>query len=121
MNTDLVDKGVIRELVGQIGLSNLDILLLKVQHEVPTLWDQMVRANQDSDSSNTQRYVHSLASVFRSVGLLQVGDALAGIETKLRQGEEMNPDWISKLERYKEDSLQALSSYMKKELHTVNS
>ena len=121
MNTDLVDEGVIRELVGQIGVSNLGIVLLKVQREVPTLWDQLVRANQNSDSGNTQRHVHSLASVFRSVGLLHVGDALAGIETKLRQGEEMNPDWISKLERYKEDSLQALSSYMRRELQTANS
>lgn len=121
MNTDLVDEGVMRELTRQIGVSNLGIVILKVQREVPGLWDQLVRAHQNFDNGSTHRHVHSLASVFRSVGLLHIGDALASIETRLRQGEEMNPDWIAKLERSKEDSLQALSVYMDRELQTGNS
>ena len=112
MDTELVTQSVIDELIRQIGRDNLRIVISKVRTEATQRWDELVTADKQGDKDATKRHVHSLASIFRSVGLMPAGDALGAIETKLRAGEEVPPGWLNELEKLKTDSIIALTEQM---------
>jgi signal transduction histidine kinase/FixJ family two-component response regulator len=112
MDTVLVTPNVIDELIRQIGPDNLRIVIGKVRTEATQRWDELITAEKQGDKDAIKRHVHSLASIFRSVGLMPAGDALAAIETKLRAGEEVPPGWLNVLEKLKTDSIIALAAQM---------
>jgi len=114
MDTELVTESVIDELIRQIGRDNLRIVIDKVRTEANQRWDELVVTDKQGDKGATQRHAHSLASIFRSVGLMPAGDALGAIETKLRAGEEVPPGWLNELEKLKTDSIIALTERMEK-------
>ncbi len=104
----LLHLSVLEELEQQIGRGNLATVVDKVLTEADQRWDELVAAESAGDRATVQRHVHSLASIFRSVGLLEAGDALAAIEISLRAGEELAGDWLATQERLKSTSLRAL-------------
>jgi len=108
----LVDQAVLEELKRQIGPDNLKIVLTKVLAEAAQRWEQLVSADSSGDKVAIQRHVHSLSSIFRSVGLMPAGEVLASIEVQLRAGAEVDVGWIEELEQMKTDSLQALSQQL---------
>jgi signal transduction histidine kinase/CheY-like chemotaxis protein len=110
--TALVDEAVLHELIHQIGQENLRTVVKKVQTEALQRWEELCEAASEGDMATAQRHVHSLGSIFRSVGLMPAGDTLAAIESKLRAGEKLSVDWIPGLEPIKDRSLQALDRYM---------
>jgi signal transduction histidine kinase/CheY-like chemotaxis protein len=110
---ELVSQRVIDELTGQIGHDNLRIVISKVRTEAIQRWNELVIADKQGDKDATQLHVHSLGSIFRSVGLLPAGDALRAIETQLRAGEEVPPGWLNTLETLKNQSIIALAAQMK--------
>ena len=112
MDTVLVTPNVIDELIRQIGRDNLRIVISKVRTEATQRWDELITADKQGDKDAIKRHVHSLASIFRSVGLMPAGDALAAIEIKLRAGEEVPPGWLNVLEKLKTDSIIALAAQM---------
>lgn len=109
IDTELVTESVIEELIQQIGRDNLQIVINKVRTEATQRWNELVTADKQGDKDAIQRHVHSLASIFRSVGLMPAGDALGAIETKLRAGEEVLPGWLNELETLKTKSIIALT------------
>jgi signal transduction histidine kinase/DNA-binding NarL/FixJ family response regulator len=113
LHTELVNQAVIDKLTGQIGYDNLLIVISKVRTEATQRWDELIAADKQGDNGATQRHVHSLASIFRSVGLMPIGDALRAIETQLRAGEEVPSGWIDVLERLKNNSIIALVEQIK--------
>jgi len=114
--TELVSESVINELIRQIGRDNLQIVIGKVRTEASQRWNELLTADKQGDKDATQRHVHSLASIFRSVGLRPAGDALRAIETTLRAGEEVPPGWLRSLEKLKTDSIIALTEKMEEPL-----
>jgi len=114
-DTELVTQSVINELIRQIGPDNLQIVISKVRTEATQRWDELVTANKQGDKDAIKRHVHSLASIFRSVGLMPAGDAVGAIETKLRAGEEVPPGWLNALEKLKTDSIIALTQRMEEQ------
>ena len=110
--TALVDEAVLHELIRQIGQENLRTVIEKVQTEALQRWEELCEADSEGDMASAQRHVHSLGSIFRSVGLIPAGDALAAIESKLRAGEELSVGWIPGLAPIKDHSLLALDRYM---------
>jgi two-component system, sensor histidine kinase len=110
--TALVDEAVLHELIHQIGQENLRTVIKKVQTEALQRWEELCEAASEGDMATAQRHVHSLGSIFRSVGLIPAGDTLAAIESKLRAGEKLSVDWIPGLEPIKDRSLLALDRYM---------
>jgi two-component system, sensor histidine kinase len=106
---DLVDQAVLEELKRQIGPDNLRTVLSKVLAEAAQRWEELVSADNSGDKAAIQRHVHSLSSIFRSVGLLPAGEAFAAIEVQLRAGAEIDVEWIEGLEQIKTNSLQALN------------
>ncbi|MEH6517204.1 MAG: response regulator [Halioglobus sp.] len=109
---ELLDQAVLEELKRQIGPDNLKTVLTKVLSEAAQRWDDLVVAESNNDSSAIQRHVHSLSSIFRSVGLMYAGDILASIEGQLRAGVELDVGWVQGLEKTKTDSLQVLSQQL---------
>jgi CheY-like chemotaxis protein len=112
IDTELVTESVIEELAREIGRDNLRIVINKVQTEATQRWNELATADMQGDKNAIQRHVHSLASIFRSVGLMPAGDALGAIETKLRAGEDVPPGWLNALEKLKTDSIIALTEKM---------
>ena len=108
----LVDEAVLQDLIRQIGQDNLRTVIDKVQTEALQRWEELLEADSNGDIPVVQRHVHSLGSIFRSVGLIPGGDAFAAIESKLRAGEELAADWIPALASLKDDSMLALVRYM---------
>lgn len=115
IDTELVTESVIEELIRQIGRDNLLIVISKVRTEATQRWSELVTADKQSNKDAIKRHVHSLASIFRSVGLMPAGDALGAIETKLRAGEEVPPGWLNALEKLKTDSIIALTQRMEEQ------
>ena len=109
MDTELVTQSVIDKLILQIGHDNLRIVISKVRTEATQRWDELVTAEKQGDKDAIKRHLHSLASIFRSVGLMPVGDALGAIETKLRAEEKVPQGWLNALEKLKTDSIIALA------------
>lgn len=110
--TALVDEAVLDELIRQIGQDNLRTVTKKVQTEALQRWEELCEADSEGDMATAQRHVHSLGSIFRSVGLIPAGDALDVIESKMRAGEELPVGWIPGLAPIKDQSLLALDRYM---------
>ena len=108
----LVDEAVLQDLIRQIGQDNLRTVIDKVQAEALQRWEELNEAAGNGDKATAQRHVHSLGSIFRSVGLIPAGDAFAAIESKLRAGEELEAGWIPALAPLKDDSVAALGRYM---------
>ena len=100
------------DLIRQIGRDNLATVIDKVRAEAALRWDELVAADTAADTAALQRHVHSLASIFRSVGLVRAGDALKEIEITLRAGERPATGWIEALEPLKSDSLSALQQHL---------
>lgn len=119
MKTRVVDTDVLENLVLHIGAANMRIVVAKVQREVPVLWQELIESSRDRDNEATERHLHVLATVFRSVGLIKIADALVGIEMKLRVGESVDPVWISGLEEVKHVSMEALSLQLEREFPAV--
>ena len=109
---DLADQAVLDDLIRQIGRDNLATVIDKVRAEAALRWDELVAADTAADTAALQRHVHSLASIFRSVGLVRAGDALKEIEITLRAGERPATGWIEALEPLKSDSLSALQQHL---------
>lgn len=108
----LVDEAVLQDLIRQIGQDNLRTVVDKVQAEALQRWEELREAAGNGDTATAQRHVHSLGSIFRSVGLIPAGDAFAAIESKLRAGEQLEAGWVQHLAPLKDDSVLALGSYM---------
>lgn len=109
---ELADPAVLEDLVRQIGRDNLAIVIDKVRAEAALRWGELVAADKAADAAALQRHVHSLASIFRSVGLIRAGDALKEIEITLRGGERPASGWIEALEPLQSDSLRALEKQL---------
>ncbi|MEH6585721.1 MAG: response regulator [Halioglobus sp.] len=105
---EFLDNDVLEELKRQIGADNLEIVLGKVVAEASQRWTDLIIANDGGDAAGIQRNVHSLSSIFRSVGLMYVGDALAVIEGQLRTGKKVRDGWLQELEISKTESLKRL-------------
>ena len=108
----LVDEAVLQDLIRQIGQDNLRTVVDKVQTEALQRWEELREAAGNGDMATAQRHVHSLGSIFRSVGLIPAGDAFAAIESKLRAGEGLEAGWVQNLAPLKDDSVVALGRYM---------
>ena len=108
-NHALVDQNVLIDLIQQIGRDNLQLVIDKVQTESIQRWQELEIAELEGDTSAVKRHVHSLASIFRSVGLLPVGESLSAIEDTLRAGETPPPGWLQELVQLRADSLDALN------------
>ena len=108
-NHALVDQNVLIDLIQQIGRDNLQLVIDKVQTESIQRWQELEIAELEGDTSAVKRHVHSLASIFRSVGLLPVGESLSAIEDTLRAGEKPPPGWLQELVQLRADSLDALN------------
>jgi signal transduction histidine kinase/CheY-like chemotaxis protein len=109
---ELVDEAVLQDLIRQIGQDNLRTVVDKVQTEALQRWEELREAASKGDMAAAQRHVHSLGSIFRSVGLIPAGDAFAAIESKLRASEELEAGWVQNLAPLKDDSVVALGQYM---------
>ena len=109
---ELLDQAVLEGLRRQIGPDNLETVLRKVLSEATQRWEDLISAESNGDQAAMQRHVHSLSSIFRSVGLMHAGDALAAIEVKLRAGAKLNVGWVEGLEKAKTDSLNALKQQL---------
>jgi len=109
---ELADPAVLEDLIRQIGRDNLATVIDKVKAESELRWAEMVAADTAADAAALQRHVHSLSSIFRSVGLTRAGDALKEIETTLRAGERPASGWLRALEPLKSDSLCALDKQL---------
>lgn len=105
---DLVDTSVLQELISQIGRDNLQLVVDKVKTESAVRWNELQIAQSEVDNNAIRRHVHSLASIFRSVGLMPVGDALGAVEDCLRAGETPAAGWLNELVQLRVDSLVAL-------------
>ena len=114
LDVDLFDSDVFEELKRQIGVDNMETVLAKVAAEASQRWTDLVAADACDDEAGVQRNVHSLSSIFRSVGLMQVGDKLASIEGKLRTGEKVEDGWLESLAIIKTESLKALERTLAK-------
>ena len=97
--TELLDQAVLGELRRQIGPDNLKTVLTRVLTEATQRWDELLSAHGGGDKLAMQRHVHSLSSIFRSVGLMSLGNDLGEIELKLRADDELVPGWLEKLEQ----------------------
>ena len=109
---ELLDQAVLEELKLQIGPDNLKTVLTKVLAEAAQRWQDLIIAERNDDHESIQRHVHSLSSIFRSVGLMHAGDALASIEVQLRAGAKLDVGWIEGLEKAKTNSLEALDQQL---------
>ena len=107
--TELVDEGILDNLAEQIGCDNLQVVIDKVQAESALRWNELIAADLAGDRVTTQRNVHSLASIFRSVGLISMGDGLGEIEIKLRAGNELLPGWLEEFDQLRRLSMTALT------------
>ncbi|MEH6580746.1 MAG: response regulator [Halioglobus sp.] len=107
-----LDQAVLEELRRQIGPDNLQTVLTKVLSEAAQRWEDLTAAQSSDDYAAIQRHVHSLSSIFRSVGLMRAGDMLASIEVQLRAGAKLDVGWIEGLEKTKTDSLKALNQQL---------
>jgi signal transduction histidine kinase/CheY-like chemotaxis protein len=114
LDVDLFDSDVFEELKRQIGVDNLETVLAKVAAEASQRWTDLVAADACDDEAGVQRNVHSLSSIFRSVGLMHVGDKLASVEGKLRTGEKVEDGWLESLAIIKTESLKALERTLAK-------
>jgi signal transduction histidine kinase/DNA-binding NarL/FixJ family response regulator len=108
----LVDEAVLQDLIRQIGQDNLRTVIDKVQTEALQRWEELSEAAGNGDMATAQRHVHSLGSIFRSVGLIPAGDAFAAIEATLRAGDKLAAGWLPALEPLKDESILALGRYM---------
>ena len=109
---EILDEAVLGELRQQIGPENLKTVLTKVLAEAAQRWEELLIADSNDDHAAIQRHIHSLSSIFRSVGLMHAGDALASIESQLRAGGNLDVGWIDELEQTKTSSLQALNQQL---------
>jgi hypothetical protein len=87
-----------------------------VRTEATQRLDELVAAEKQKDKKAILLHVHSLGSIFRSVGLMPAGDALRAIETQLRAGEEVPPGWMDALKTLKNRSIIALAAQIKETL-----
>ncbi|MFT5098231.1 MAG: signal transduction histidine kinase/DNA-binding NarL/FixJ family response regulator [Planctomycetaceae bacterium] len=116
LDHELVSQPVIDDLIAQIGHDNVRIVISKVRTEATQRWDELVAAEKQKDKKVILLHVHSLGSIFRSVGLMPAGDALRAIETQLRAGEEVPRGWMDALKTLKNRSIIALAAQIKETL-----
>lgn len=109
---ELLDQAVLEELKKQIGADNLQTVLTKVIIEVAQRWEELLSSDSNCDKAAIQRHVHSLASIFRSVGLMPAGDVLGEIEMELRAGNELVPGWLEEFDQIRASSISALTEVL---------
>lgn len=109
---ELLDQVVLEELEKQIGTDNLKTVLTKVLTEAAQRWEKLLSGDSSGDKTAIQRHVHSLSSIFRSVGLMPAGDALGKIETELRAGNELVPGWLEEFDQIRAPSMTALTKIL---------
>ncbi|MEH6635514.1 MAG: response regulator [Halioglobus sp.] len=112
MHDQLLDQVVLEELEKQIGTDNLKTVLTKVIAEATQRWQQLLSSDSSCDKAAVQRHVHSLSSIFRSVGLTPAGDALGEIEAEIRAGNELAPGWLEEFDHMRAPSMTALSEVL---------
>lgn len=104
----LIDHQVLYELLRQVGRDNVGLVISNVKKEASQRWLELEEAESMADTDTARLHVHSLASIFRSVGLLAFGESLAEIETCLRAGEVPRAGWLQELRQLRDESLFAL-------------
>lgn len=107
-SVELLDQVILDDLKREIGSDNLKLVLTKVLDEAAQRWEELICADNSGDELAIQRHVHSLSSIFRSVGLTTAGEAFASIEEQLRSGSSVNAGWIQQVEAIKIGSLKVL-------------
>ncbi|MFT4519233.1 MAG: signal transduction histidine kinase/DNA-binding response OmpR family regulator [Halioglobus sp.] len=108
----LVDMAVLDDLLKQIGRDNLQIVIDKVQVEAAQRWNELEIAKAQSDAPAVRRHVHSLSSIFRSVGLMAAGNSLGEVEECLRAGNEPTEGWVEDIVQVWIDSRESLNRVM---------
>jgi CheY-like chemotaxis protein len=106
----LIDPNMLLEMVKQIGRKNVDLVAGKVKEEALQRWQQLEQAESDADNDALRLYIHSLRSIFSSVGMIAISEYLLEIETTLRAGGTLRPGWLQSMQQLKTDSMIALDS-----------
>ena len=109
---ELLDQVVLLDLEKQIGRVNLHKVFTTVITEVAQRWEELLLAESSGDKSAMQRHVHSLSSIFRSVGLMPAGEACLSVELQLRAGVEIDAARIQGLEGVISRSLNVLDQQL---------
>ncbi|MEH6559203.1 MAG: response regulator [Oceanicoccus sp.] len=118
--TEVLDQAVLEELKIQIGQDNLKTVLTKVLTEATQRWEELIGAQSNGDKVVMQRHVHSLSSIFRSVGLMLAGNALAKIEIELRADNELESGWLAEFDKIRAPSMAALTETLEGMLSSVS-
>lgn len=105
----LIEQRVIDDLISMIGRESLLEVIEKICIESQSRWEELRVAITEEDNDAQRRHVHSLQSIFRSVGVSALGEHLANVETKLRAQETLEHGWLEQLVELRDDSLSALS------------
>jgi CheY-like chemotaxis protein len=82
----LLDREVLGELKAQLGTQNFAIVIEKFREESAERRESMQVESEAGDEVAVAREAHTLASSFRSFGLLVAGDALIKLEQDLKSG-----------------------------------
>jgi signal transduction histidine kinase/DNA-binding response OmpR family regulator len=106
----LIEPKVLLEMVKQIGRENVYLVVAKVKEEALQRWQQLEQAESAADTDALRLHVHSLRSIFSSVGLIAISELLVEIETALRAGGALGPRWLQDMQQLKTDSLVALDA-----------
>ena len=109
MNKLWLNGAVLDELASQIGLLNLENVIRTFHMEFTEKWDDLRSAALAGDTAQIQSNTHALVGICRTVGLFEMGEALAAIEARLREGEPLPRCWLDDLEDMKTPSMSALS------------
>jgi len=105
---DLIDRKVLHELLIQVGQDNVRTIIKKVKAEALQRWQELEKAESLADKALIRLHVHSLSSIYRSVGLFVIGDELTNIEICLRAGDTPKSGWLEDMQRLRIDSHKAL-------------
>ncbi|NQX88372.1 MAG: response regulator [Halioglobus sp.] len=110
----ILDHSILDQLVSEIGCDNVRAVIAQVQTESESRWAELIAAERAGDKEARQRNVHSLASIYRSVGLTYVGDSLGKIELLVRADGELQTGWLEDIEKLKTESMRALTEHIEK-------
>lgn len=89
-----VDMVVLEDLVRQIGLSNVDTVIMKFSDEADRRWSALESA---TDRDELAREAHTLGSTCRSFGLPSIADSLNQVESCAKTGESFEQHVIEQI------------------------
>lgn len=108
----LINQRHMDDLISQIGRESLTEVINKICAESQTRWQELAVAIAEEDIEDQQRHVHSLQSIFRSVGLTALGERLAAVEVQLKKQEALEHGWLEMLVGLRDDSLATLKQQL---------